>query len=294
MGSADYLLTGGSGFLGAFVARRLVNQGAEVVGVARSDEAALKLIGLGCGVVRADLDDPAATTRAFAESGARALVNVASLGFGHAPTIVQAAQDAGIERAVFVSTTAIFTALNAPSKAVRTAAERTVMESDLQWTIIRPTMIYGTPDDRNLWRLLQFLRRSPVVPLPGGGSHLQQPVHVDDLAQAVVAGAQRDDAVGQAFDVAGPQALTFRQIVQEAAAALARRPLLVPAPVGAIIRGLRFTESRGVRLPLKAEQFERLTEDKAFDISQAREVLGFAPRSFADGIGQEAAMSART
>lgn len=287
---SDYLVTGGTGFLGEFVVRRLVTDGAEVAGLARSSTAEERLRTLGARPIRGDLDDAAATVTAFEQSGASALINVASLGFGHAPIIVDAAETVGITRAVFVSTTAIFTALNAPSKATRIAAEETVTNSSLEWTILRPTMIYGTPGDRNIWRLLQLLRRTPVVPLPGGGHHLQQPVHVADLADAVVAASAAPQAVGTAVNVPGPEALTFRQIVRQAAAAVDRRPRTFALPVQPIIRTLQMTEKRGLKLPLKAEQFQRLTEDKAFDVGPARDLLGHSPRSFAEGVRQEAAM----
>ena len=115
-----------------------------------------------------------------------------------------AAEEAGLRRAVFVSTTSIFTSLDTASKPVRLAAEDTVMTSALDWTIIRPTMIYGTPADRNMARLLRALRRLPVLPLPGGGTGLQQPVHVDDLAGAIVAALDRPATIGRAYDSPAP------------------------------------------------------------------------------------------
>jgi uncharacterized protein YbjT (DUF2867 family) len=71
-----------------------------------------------------------------------------------------------------VSTTAVTTTIKAPSKRLRLAGEATVRESILDWTIVRPTMIYGAPDDRNLARLLRLLKKTPVIPLPGGGRRL--------------------------------------------------------------------------------------------------------------------------
>lgn len=285
-------VTGGSGFLGGFVIPLLLEEGYEVTALARSDAAATKVAALGATPLRGDLDSPESLRAAFEAAAPSSLVNIASLGFGHAATIVEAARAAGLTRAVFVSTTAIFTRLNAPSKIVRTAAERTIQESDLRWTIVRPTMIYGTPDDRNMWRLLRQLRRVRVVPMPGGGEHLQQPIHVADLAQAIVAALQAEAAVGKAYDIAGPEALTFRQIVASAGAAVGRSPRAVPLPARPIIRVLARVERTGRSLPLKAEQIERLIEDKAFDISEAVADLGFAPRSFDDGIRAEARMNA--
>lgn len=286
------LVTGGSGFTGQRVVRLAVEQGHEVLALARSSVAADRLRSLGAEPVAGDLDDPASLDAAFG-CGADALVNVASLGFGHAPAVVSAAEDAGLRRAVFVSTTAVTTALPAPSKALRLAAEDTVRSSALDWTIVRPTMIYGAAGDRNLSRLLALLRKAPVLALPGGGLRLQQPVHVEDLAGAILAAVTSAAAVGQVYDVAGPEPLSFRDLVLQAGQAVGRRPLLLGVPLRPTIAAVRAYERVAPRPRLKAEQLERLAEDKAFDIDPARRDLGYAPRSFADGIAAEAAALAR-
>ena len=283
-------VTGGSGFTGAFVVRELIERGHEVFALARSDRAAEAVAALGASPVVGDLDDADRLPAAFATAGATHLVNVASLGFGHADSIVGAAEAAGMDRAVFVSTTALFTKLNAPSKAVRRAAEDRIERSTLRWTIIRPTMIYGTPDDRNIARLLRVLARVPILPVPGGGHRLQQPVHVEDLAAAIVSAVERDGAVGQAIDVPGPEPLSFRELLHTAGAAVGRRPKLVPVPFRPTVGALRVYERLASSPRLKAEQLERLGEDKAFDPSAAREILGYQGRSFDDGVQQEAAL----
>jgi uncharacterized protein YbjT (DUF2867 family) len=278
------LLTGGSGFTGGFVLRELRSRGHEVIGLARSAESAAKIAAGGGDTVWGDLDDPASIDTAFAGAEADCLVNIASLGFGHAPTIVAAAEQAGLKRTVFVSTTAIFTKLLAPSKAVRTAAEDTITSSDLDWTIIRPTMIYGALGDRNISRLVDLVRRTPALPIPGDGSHLQQPVHVEDLAAAIVTSAERDVAIGQAYDVAGPSAISFRELLSETLSAVGRTPRFVPLPMGAARRVVGLFETAMTNPRLKVEQLDRLEEDKEFDISDARRDLDHNPRSFRDGI----------
>src|SRR5215207_11566942 len=169
-------VTGGTGFTGSHVLSLLLKNGYEVRCLHRpgSDRS---------GPLRAqptiewalgDISDP--QTLSASLQGTDALVNIASLGFGHADSIVRAAQGAGVQRAVFVSTTAIFTQLNARSKQVRLAAEHAIETSGLKYTILRPTMIYGSPRDRNMWRLIRFMRYSPVAPVFGDGKYLQQPI----------------------------------------------------------------------------------------------------------------------
>lgn len=285
-------VTGGSGFLGGFVVPLLVESGYEVSALARSDEASRRVGALGAEPVEGDITSARSLDAAFAAAGAPTLVNLASLGFGHGPTIIAAAGAAGVRRAVFVSTTAIFTTIDAQSRAVRVAAEESIRDSDLDWTVVRPTMIYGSPGDRNMWRLLRLLRRSPVIPMPGGGRSLQQPVHVADLAHSIVSALDAEGAVGKAYHIGGPEPLSFRDVVAQAGAAVGRRPHAIPVPDRALIRLLDAVERTGRSLPLKAEQIQRLVEDKVFDISEAAADLSFSPRSFEAGINAEARMMA--
>jgi uncharacterized protein YbjT (DUF2867 family) len=293
------LVTGGSGFLGQHVLAAATRRGHSCVALARSPAAAELVAGCGAAPLAGDLDDAASLAGAFARAECDALVNLASLGFGHAPAIVAAAAGAGLDRAVFVSTTAVTTAVPARSKAVRLAAEHEIRSSPLSWTILRPTMIYGAPGDRNLSRLLATLAKaarvtrprglSLVVPVPGGGATLQQPVHVADLAGAVLAAAERPRAARSSYDVAGPRPLAFAELLRLSAAAVGGRLCLLPVPLAPVVALTRGYERLSRRPRIRAEQWQRLAEDKAFGIDAAVRDLAYAPRSFADGIREEAA-----
>ncbi len=282
-------VTGASGFLGKRVLPLLVQHTHQVSALTRSTAAARIVSNLGAIPLHGDLNDPASVIAAFETSDANVLVNLASLGFGHADTIITAAEAANIERAVFISTTAIFTTLNAASRSTRVKAEAAIQRSALSWTILRPTMIYGGPDDRNMARLLRFIRRWHFAPLPGSGKHLQQPVHVEDLANIIVSTVGNDLSIGRIYDIAGPEPMTFREMIREATLAVGRVPLAVPLPLKPMIWVLRgYEKTTGRSLPLAAEQLERLAEDKAFDITSARTDLRYDPRPFKEGIRQEA------
>jgi uncharacterized protein YbjT (DUF2867 family) len=281
------MVTGGSGFLGGYVLREAAARGHEVAALARSQTAAGTVTALGARPVLGDLTDARSLVGAFTAAGCDALINLASLGFGHASVIIGTAERAGIKRAVFLSTTAVITALPAGSKRVRLAAEESIRGSSLDWTILRPTMIYGDPGDRNLSRLLPLLCRVPVLPVPGG-RHLQQPVHAADVADAVLAAAERHEAALHTYDVAGPEPLTFTELLQTAARTVASRTRFVPVPLSPVIAAVRGYELLSRNPRIRAEQVRRLAEDKAYSIKDAMCDLGYAPRSFAEGIRAEA------
>jgi uncharacterized protein YbjT (DUF2867 family) len=282
------MVTGGSGFLGRYVLRAAAQRGHESFALTRSTAAAALVASLGARPMAGDLDIPARLGEVFASSRCDALVNLASLGFGHAPAIVAAALEADIGRAVFVSTTAVASALATPTTQVRIAAEHRIRQSGLDWTILRPTMIYGAPGDRNLSRLLPLLGKAPAFPVPGGGSGLQQPVHVADLAGAVLNAAERPQTAGGCYDVAGPEPLSFASLLRTAASTVTSRTRFFPVPMAPAVLVARVYSQLSRHPRISAEQLLRLAEDKAFCIDDAVGDLGFTPRPFGVGIMAEA------
>ena len=232
-----------------------------------------------------DLNDPTSLLGIFSHYGA--LVNVASIGFGAAPAIISACLASGIKRAVFVGTTAIYTTLNTASKETRKAAETAIRSSGLDFTILRPTMIYGTPADRNMVRLLRLIKSSPIVPVFGTGQSLQQPVHVEDVAWAICEVLDSPGTVRREYNISGSSPVNFNDVIHTAAKALGRRPVVVHLPVKPVVYLLRIVERCRVLLPIKSEQILRLNEDKSFHHDEARSDFGYKPRDFADGIESE-------
>jgi uncharacterized protein YbjT (DUF2867 family) len=237
----------------------------------------------------ADLADVQALTLAL--RGAQTVVCAASLGFGHAQSICTAIAASEPRHAVFFSTTSISTRVPNTSRETRILAEQLIWASGVPATIVRPTMIYGRPGDRNIERLLEFLRWSPVVPVLDQGRALQQPVHVDDLAEAVVAilGC-RERTVGRTYNLPGPEAMSYAVLVQRAGAALGRRPLQLPVP-GRAARTLARAWSRTHMWPrVSEEQVKRVLENKNFSWSEAGSDFGYRPRPFAAGVALEATL----
>ena len=279
------LVTGATGFTGSRLVPLLIKNGFQVRVFVRPTSDRSPLSALKVEWATGDFADPDSFTSAL--RGVDALVNIASLGFGHAESILKSMKEAGVKRGLFISTTAIFTQLNAGSKSVRLAAEEAIQASRLDYTILRPTMIYGSKRDRNMWRLIRLLRITPVMPIFGDGESLQQPIFVDDVAGAVLLALQTDATIGKSYNIAGKTPLTYNQVIDTVASTLGKRVWKLHLPYMPIVRMLQFTERMKLRLPIKAEQVLRLNENKAFSYEEAQRDFGFSPRSFEDGIRAE-------
>ncbi|HJS20164.1 MAG TPA: NAD(P)H-binding protein [Anaerolineales bacterium] len=275
-------VTGGTGFTGSRVVPLLLKNGYQVRCLYRPTSDRSVLAGLEMEWAEGDVSHAKAFSAAM--QGTDALVNIASLGFGHADSIVRAAKDAGIQRAIFIGTTAIFTQLNAGSKKVRLEAERFIEKSGLKYTILRPTMIYGGPGDRNMWRLIRFMRTSPFVPVFGDGNYLQQPIHVDDVAQAILGCLKFERTLCKSYNIAGQHPMTYNQIIDAIAHQMNKRIWKIHVPSRPVVSLLSFLERLGIPFPIKAEQVLRLNENKNFSYAEAVQDFGFSPRSFEEGI----------
>jgi nucleoside-diphosphate-sugar epimerase len=275
-------LTGGTGFTGSHVIPLLLQNGVQVRCLYRptSDRSALPSSEVEW--VQGDVSDTDALSVCM--HGTEVLVNIASLGFGHADSIISAAKKAGIKRAIFISTTAIFTQLNAKSRKVRVAAELAIEASGLEYTILRPTMIYGSPRDRNMWRLIRFMRYSPIVPIFGDGKYLQQPIYVDDVAGAVLGCLKTDSTIGKCYNIAGKHPLTYNEVIDMIAREMNKRVWKLHIPSKPVVSVLGLFERLRIPFPIKAEQVLRLNENKDFRYAEAQRDFGFCPLSFEEGI----------
>lgn len=227
------------------------------------------------------------TTFEEALEGVDTLINIASLGFGHGPDIVKACEKKGLPRAIFISTTAMFTQLNASTKVIRQKAEKSIKDSNINYTILRPTMIYGTEKDRNMCRLIKFLNKSPVFPVFGNGEYLQQPIHVDDLADAIIKALLSKNVLRKEYNLSGKMEIPYNEIIDITSSFLNRKIRRIHLPVKPVLLALSGYEKFSSKPILKAEQVLRLNENKNFSHEEATKDFNFITRSFKEGIKQE-------
>jgi uncharacterized protein YbjT (DUF2867 family) len=279
------LLTGATGLLGGALLELLLAEGHEVRCLVREGSPrASRLDPRRTELARGDADDARALSRAL--SGMDALLHVA--GIEYAPAVLEAARGMEALRLVAVSSTSAHSAY-ASRSGPKLRMEELVRASELDYTIVRPSMIYGSELDKNMHRLLRFLDRSPLFPMFGSGENLWQPVYHEDCAKGVYEALVRPAAVGQSYDLPGAEPLTYLELVRTAAGTLGRKPRIIRVPLEPVRRALAAAEALRLPLPIRSEQVLRLREDKAYPYDRARRELGYTPRPFREGIALEVA-----
>ncbi len=282
MNQGDFIfLTGATGHTGSYLARRLLAEGRTLRCLVHTAEHARHLpADERLRVVPGDIEQPEPWQGELA--GAAALVHMAHVGF--APMAIAACRAAGVRRLVSLSSTRRFTKFPEETARLVIAGEAALEASGLDFTILRPSMIFGGPRDNNLEKVVRWLGRHRWMPLVAGGRNLVQPIFVLDLVEAIVAALTRPGSIGRALTLAGPEALTQRELIEQIARAMGRPLHWVPVPMAAALTAGWLLEQLQHRPLATRDQFRRMLEDKTFDISEAKTVLAWTPRPFQEAI----------
>lgn len=302
------VVTGAFSYSGSAIAEMLLDQGRSVRTLTFHPDRPHRLQAA-VESQRYRFDDPVALTRSL--GGVTTLFNTYWVRFDHGPTtfanavansrmLFHAARRAGVARIVHISIAN--PSIDSPLSYYRGKAivERALAEVGIPYSIVRPTWVFGGRQDILANNIAWILRRLPVFALPGNGSYLVQPVHVEDLARICVESANSGgDAV---LDAAGPQTLTFAQLVNAVRdAARLRRPVLRVPPfaiyaaaraLGLIVGDIVLTrdEIRGLTAGLLASQNPPLGRIAFTDwLDQNTESIG---RSYANELERHFALPA--
>lgn len=196
----------------------------------------------------------------------------------------------GARRVVVLSSTSRFTKVGSGDTAEQaTAAKLIDGETRLQawaesrgieWVILRPTLIYGLGRDKNISEIACFIRRFGFFPVLGEAKGLRQPIHAEDVATACVSALQAPDAANRAYNIAGGETLSYREMVARVFAALGRRPRLLTVPLWAFRLAVTTLRCLPRYRQWSAAMAERMNRDLVFDHADAARDLGFKPRAF--------------
>lgn len=288
------LLTGATGQVGSALLRRLLDDGVQVRCLVR-DPRRLGPQRVRVQIALGDLTDPPSFRNAL--RGVDTVVHLAAT-LRDQPggsieeidgiatwRIVRAAQRAGVGRFVF------FSALDASAQhrtrfhRAKAAAEQAVCETDLDWTVLAPSLVYAPGDD---WlTALARLSLLPVMPMSGLGRARFQPIWAEDVAACALAALRAPAGERRRYELAGPDTLTHTEIIRLVLDSLERPRPLLQLPTALVSRALRLLEAafgaRAFATWDEAELMEcsMLAREGAADAQR----LGVAPKSMGEVLG---------
>jgi NADH dehydrogenase len=288
------LVTGGAGFLGRHVLSAARARGHEVTALSRHPDR-VRDLPEGVQLVQGDLTTPEGLGERLGELELDAVIHAAAIVVDHDPTLhtVNVEGTAALcatlcglprpPRLVHVSTFAVEDPPPTAYSDSKLAAEEVVRASGLEHLVLRPTLIYGSGDGTNTPILVEKMR-SGTHWLPGGGQVLIQPVHVDDVAEACIAAAERDDMNGRTYRLGGGEPVSvraWREAVRDASGGAAQVRAL---PMPLLLAVARVAAALGKPRARDVLSFHLV--DHAVDSEDARRDLDFSPRSIHDGLAE--------
>jgi len=300
---ATILLTGPSGFVGSHTLPALLEAGHTVRALVRSDTAAATVLArltprqqAGITVVRGDVTDPASMPAAV--RGTDAVVHLVAvardlsggkdlerINTGGTANVLAAMGAEGVSRLVHLGAMGVVDDPQLNYARSKARAEAAVAASALRWTTLKPSLMWGERD--GFFNVIgSLVRTSPgVVPVPAGQHSKFQPLSVDDLAKVIVLALERDDTIGKAFDLGGPDFWTYEQMVREVLTAMDKKRAILPMPLSLIKLVARTSEAVHLPFPVASDQLRQLAFDNASTLDVVQRDWGFTPRAMAGNLG---------
>jgi len=286
------LVIGGTGFIGRHLVARLVESGEKVRVASRGSRRAA----LPDGVEQAQADVVTGEGLAEAMAGVEKVAHLVAIIIergsqrfdavirGGTEGVVREAETAGVKKLVYVSAIGAAPDPKFPYWHAKWEAEQTVAGSSLNYTILRPSLVFG-PEDDFFNRLADMVRRSPLVPIAGAGKTRFQPIGVDDLVTCVAACLGEGTHDRQTVEVGGPEQLTYNELIDVISAALGKRRPRVHVPLWLMRPGARVLQSVLSNPPVTTDQLAMLSKDNVAELDAVPRQFGFTPGRLADGLG---------
>lgn len=281
----NILIFGASGNIGSPLTERLLQENYKVVAFVRENSHIANLQKYGIKIVMGDLEKSETIKPAL--EGIDIIINASYIVF--AKNILKAVEESKskIKRIIYIGSTGVYTKLSSKSANDKRVAEDIIKNSSIPYTILRPTMIYGTEKDRNIFRLISFLYRCPVFPFFGKGKNLLQPVYIEDVVQAIIKSLNTQTTLNKSYDIGGKNALSYNELIDITAKEIDKKVIKIYLPVNLSLWIAWMIKLLIGKFPVSEEQILRLNENKDVDISNAVKDFGYHPISFEEGIQKE-------
>ena len=286
------LVTGATGLVGIHTCRELTKNGWQVRALIRDPaKAALALGQLPVEFRVGDVRDASALRSSL--NGCGAVVHLAAIAIEkktekYADTntaaterLISAARAENVQRIVFMSQNGADTRSPHPFLHSKGVAQDSVRTSGLQWTVLRPSVIFG-PEDQFVNVLGRLIRLTvKVFPLPAGGRARFQPISVDDVARVIRLSLEKKETVRQSYDLGGPAALSLLEMTERILVAMGTTRTLVSVPIKVLRPLVSLMQRMLPNPPVTPGLLDLLNIDNTVANNALKDVFKVSPTPFA-------------
>ena len=196
--------------------------------------------------------------------------------------LIEACKIAGVKRYMHMSALGVDSGLDVGYNTSKLAAEKLVRESGLDWTIFRPSLIFG-PGDRFAVEFAGWMKTKRPIPVIGKGDYRLMPVSRTDLCRGMVKLIDYKDSIGQIYNIGGPQTLSYMEIlgIIENAASAKKFVIKMPSRLIMFIAGIM---GRFKSFPATKDMIKMLLKESMTDDTKFWEHTGIKPEKLEDGL----------
>lgn len=279
-------ITGASGFVGGHLVNDLLARGYKVRCLARSGKKENLLSARGAEVVIGDITSPETLRGVLGPDDfvvhlvgiieRKGSATFRAVHVEGTSNLVDEARRAGVKHFFYQS------ALGADKNSwsgylsTKAEAEEIVKQSGLNYTIFRPSLIIG-PWDGFTKKILDMVRLSPVIPIPGEGRAKFQPVYIKDWLRCINKVIDTPSSYLSTFDIGGPEHLTYKEIVEAMSESIGRKKPVFNIPMGLMKISALFFDAVLSSPPVTPDQLRLLESDNICDIGTIEKNFGFVP-----------------
>ncbi|MBI5632901.1 MAG: complex I NDUFA9 subunit family protein [Nitrospirae bacterium] len=282
-------IAGASGFVGGHLVDFLLSKGHKLKCLARSKKTITSLAEKGVEVVSGDItqaetlqgilrpDDMVIHLVGIIEEKGTATFKAVHV--EGTKNLVKEAERAGVRHFFYQSALGADKSSWSGYLKTKAEAEEMVMQSNIPWTIFRPSLIIG-PWDGFTKKIMDMLKFSPVIPLPGEGKALFQPIYINDWLRCIEKVLAAPELYAAIYDLVGPEHLTYRSIVETLSKEMGQRKPSFSIPMGFMKITTSILERFLPSPPVTSDQLRLLEQDNISAVDTISRNFGFEPITF--------------
>ncbi len=198
--------------------------------------------------------------------------------------LVNAAEAKKVKKFFFISTIITDSKIQGLYSETKKQAEDIVVNSNLNYIIFKPSVIYGKYDNKQIYGLINLIKNNKIIPIFGSGNYKIQPIFIDDFVRYISLAIHNKVISKKIFVLAGPEPITFNDAVNIIENNLNKKVYKIKIPIFIAYLTSIFYSKFSSNPQITPEQVLRLKEDKIYNIEETVKYFKHAPISFKEGI----------